>query len=75
MKKLWFRILFCFLLGIGIISQGCTSLKPYERVYVNDLEMQMGLDAGQGFQHYTYSIREGAIAAGTVKGSGGCGCN
>ena len=63
------------LLLIGILTQGCSSLKPYERVYVNDPEMQMGSDAAQGFQQYVHSIREGAMPAGTSKSSGGCGCN
>jgi hypothetical protein len=55
--------------------QACVTLKPYERVYVNDPEMQMSADPGQRFQQYVQSIREGSIPAGTLKGSGGCGCN
>lgn len=58
-----------------VICTACTSLKPYERVYINDPEMQMGTDATGNFKNYVYSIREGAIPAGTSKTSGGCGCN
>jgi hypothetical protein len=50
-------------------------LKPYERIYANDPEMQMGTDAGKNFQYYVFSIREGATPAGTIISSGGCGCN
>ena len=53
----------------------CVSLKPYEQVYVNDPEMQMGSDAGANYQNYIQSIREGAIPPGSEKSSGGCGCN
>lgn len=58
-----------------LMLQSCVSLKPYERVYIDDPDMQLGLDAGLSFQHYIFSIREGAIPAGTSKASGGCGCN
>ena len=72
MKKQLLSILVAAML---ILIQGCASLKPYERVYVNDPEMQMGSDPGQNLQHYVHTIREGSTPAGTSKGSGGCGCN
>lgn len=58
---------------IGLTS--CVNLKPYERIYVNDPEMRMESDAGKNFGYYVYSIREGAVQAGTPKAGGGCGCN
>jgi hypothetical protein len=64
----------CFALA-AISTVSCASLKPYDRVYVNDPEMQMGNDAGKNFENYVHSIREGATPAGNSKGSGGCGCN
>lgn len=63
-----------FILCLFILSS-CKSLKPYERQYVNDPEMQMNSDAGQNFNNYIHSIREGATPAESSKGSGGCGCN
>lgn len=60
---------------LSILFTGCVSLKPYERQYINDPEMQLGNDPGKNFSHYVYSIREGATPAGSTKGSGGCGCN
>ena len=62
-------------LFILLLLGACTSLKPYERVYVNDPEMDMRPDAGQRFQMYVHSIREGAKEPGSKTGSGGCGCN
>lgn len=67
------KLLLFSLVLLSVFS--CTSLKPYERVYVNDPEMQMGTDSGGQFSNYVQSIREGAATAGSAKGSGGCGCN
>lgn len=53
----------------------CATLKPYERVFVDDPDMQMSLDAGLSFQQYIQSIREGSTPPSSAKGSGGCGCN
>ncbi|MFH6983616.1 DUF4266 domain-containing protein [Marinoscillum luteum] len=58
----------------GVVSS-CASLKPYERQYVDDPEMQMDFDNGVRFSNYVHSIREGATPAGAPKSSGGCGCN
>ncbi|HPI12638.1 MAG TPA: DUF4266 domain-containing protein [Catalimonadaceae bacterium] len=65
---------FCLILA-AISAVSCASLKPYDRVYVNDPEMDLGNDAGKNFENYVHSIREGATPAGNSKGSGGCGCN
>ena len=72
MNRRQFSFLF-LLLFFGF--QSCTTLKPYEMVYVNDPEMQMATDAGKNFQNYIHSVREGATPAGGSKASGGCGCN
>ncbi|PQB03960.1 DUF4266 domain-containing protein [Aureitalea marina] len=62
------------LIGLGLAS--CSDqLKPYERVYVDDTEMQLAPSRSLVFQHYVHSIREGAVTASAKKGSGGCGCN
>lgn len=58
-----------------IIFSSCTTLKPYERVYVNDPDMQMGNSSAASFEKYTQAIREGSVTADGKKGSGGCGCN
>ncbi len=60
---------------IYFMSTGCQTLKPYERIYVNDPQMQMDNSAGRNFENYVHSIREGATPPGSAKSSGGCGCN
>ena len=71
-NKLYFLIAGLFLL-FG--EFGCQSVKPYQRIYLNDPEMQMGSNSGKKFEDYVESIREGAMPPAGTKSSGGCGCN
>lgn len=64
-----------FSLSLIVFLFSCTSVASYERQYVSDSEMQMNSDAGQTFNNYVQSIREGAAPAEGKKSSGGCGCN
>jgi len=65
-----------FLTCIAILFLGsCTTVKPYERVYVDDALMQMSASSGETFEYYVESIREGGVSAGSGKSGGGCGCN
>jgi hypothetical protein len=64
-----------FLTFVVVSFASCQTLKPYERVYVNDPQMQMGNSAPKNFENYVHTIREGAVPAGSSKASGGCGCN
>jgi hypothetical protein len=65
-----FPVVFAF-----CVLGSCTTVKPYERVYVDDAAMQMGVSSGEVFEYYVESIREGGISAGSGKSGGGCGCN
>jgi hypothetical protein len=67
--------IFIILLGVFLILQGCTAVKPYQRVFLNDAEMQMGNSYGGAFGDYVHGIRTGSVIAGSKKSSGGCGCN
>ena len=53
----------------------CATVKPYQRMYLNDSEMEAGTLPVSGIEEYIQTIREGASGGGAVKGSGGCGCN
>lgn len=72
MKLFKKMLLFGIIIGI---SSSCISLKPYERVFVNDPDMQVGVSAEKEFANYVFSIREGGMEAGGHKAGGGCGCN
>ncbi len=73
--KSWLNI--CFMgVALCLLCGSCKStLKAYERIYVNDQEMQMAAKSAKAFQNYVYSIREGSSRAEGGKGNGGCGCN
>ncbi|MCL6265726.1 DUF4266 domain-containing protein [Flagellimonas myxillae] len=70
-----FLLRFLLLLAVTSLGSCSTTLKPYERQYINDPEMSMSGTSANKFQHYVCAIREGAIIPGGKKGSGGCGCN
>jgi hypothetical protein len=63
----------CFLV-FGVFLVSCQTVKPYQRSYLNDSAMKMGLSKGAGPESYAQMIREGASGAGGKNG-GGCGCN
>ena len=63
-----------FSAAIFFIS-GCQTVKPYQRVYLNDDNMQAGKRPIKTFSDHVHSYREGASGGGHGKGSGGCGCN
>jgi hypothetical protein len=71
------RIKNCKILSLFIIliTLSCKPLKPYERVYIDDKEMQLGNTPAKNFDGYVRSIREGATPPASSKASGGCGCN
>ncbi len=71
MKNKQLLLLSALLLVLG----SCGTVKPYEMVYLNDGEMQMGNSSAKNFENYVQSIREGSSGAGSNKSSGGCGCN
>lgn len=59
----------------GAILSSCQTVKPYQRVYLNDFEMRPGGNGARGFEQYVFTIREGGSGGGSAKTSGGCGCN
>ncbi|MCB0822523.1 MAG: DUF4266 domain-containing protein [Bacteroidales bacterium] len=76
MKSIKIRLLLSFLLlGLVLTFDSCATVKPWQHVYLNDAEMQMGGNAGVAFEDYVHSIRTGSTVAGSKKSSGGCGCN
>jgi hypothetical protein len=74
LKNCLFRFLTGLLFLSGLFSMSCQTVKPYQRSYLNDSAMKMGLSKGAGVESYAQMIREGASGAGGKNG-GGCGCN
>lgn len=53
----------------------CQTVKPYQRAYLNDAEMQLGTDELRKPEANAHAYREGAAGGGAGKSGGGCGCN
>jgi hypothetical protein len=53
----------------------CQTVKPYQRVYLNDSEMRLGQRTSESFERNAMTYREGASGGGSGRASGGCGCN
>jgi hypothetical protein len=71
-RKLTLAVL---LLAIAGILQGCSTVKPYQRAYLNDAAMRPGKTDIEKFDISVHTYREGASGGGNGKTSGGCGCN
>ena len=67
--------LLIFLFFLILIASACESVKPYQRVYLNDRDMKMGTSGAKRYEDNVQAYREGAIGGGSKKNSGGCGCN
>lgn len=60
---------------VALVASACTGIKPYQRAYLNDSQMQSGALKAESFEQDVFNYREGAMSSGTQKGKGGCGCN
>ncbi len=66
---LFFAFLICMLLS------ACTSIPAYQRIYLNDSDMQFVQDGLENYEMNAMNYREGASGGGKGKTGGGCGCN
>jgi TorA maturation chaperone TorD len=69
------RFFFGSLFLLSLVQSGCESVRPYQRVYLNDEQMKMGRPGAHTYEQNMQSYREGASGGGSSKVSGGCGCN
>ena len=75
MQRKMNRMLVAFLLGLLSLTVGCTSVQPYEKMYLNDLDMVLAHQKIEVFEINFETYREGASGANGGKVGGGCGCN
>lgn len=71
-NKVIIGLLVCAFLAL---SQSCTSVKSYQKMYLNDQEMSLSARSIDYFCINFQSYREGASGANGGKVGGGCGCN
>lgn len=60
---------------LSIALSACTSVKAYQKQYINDAEMELAARKSEKFENSFQSYREGASGANNGKTGGGCGCN
>jgi len=82
MRKLFFTgkslfVTLTFMLTFSSIAffSSCSTVKPYQRVYLNDNAMSMGKTTLEKFNQNVHTYREGSSGGGRGRTSGGCGCN
>lgn len=67
---------FILLAVLSILSlSSCSTVKDYQKVYLNDSEMEVAARKVQKFEMSFQLYREGAAGANGGKSGGGCGCN
>lgn len=67
------RLLGCLL--IGVLIAGCSSVKPYQKMLLNDEDMKLAGANMETHENNIETYREGASGANGGKVGGGCGCN
>jgi hypothetical protein len=68
-------ILFVFALFTILTFSSCVSVKAYQKMYLNDSEMELSAKKIEMFETNYETYREGASGANGGKVGGGCGCN
>ena len=69
------RIKFVGAVSIALLAIGCSPVKEYQKMYINDSEMELAARKVQRFETSFQLYREGASGANGGKNGGGCGCN
>ena len=64
-----------FLLVLLVFTSSCVAVREYDKVYLNDIEMQLGARASERFETNFQIYREASSGANGGKTGGGCGCN
>ena len=58
-----------------LLFASCKPVKEYQKVYLNDAEMELAMRKSQKFENSFQLYREGSAGANGGKSGGGCGCN
>ena len=75
MKRTRVLVLGLILIVTTISASSCRSVKEYQKMYLNDSEMELSARKAEKFENNFQSYREGASGANGGKTGGGCGCN
>lgn len=61
--------------SILLLLSGCKPVKEYQKIYLNDAEMELSMRKVQKSENSFQLYREGASGGNGGKSGGGCGCN
>jgi hypothetical protein len=67
--------LFAIIILVATVMSSCMSVKAYQKMYLNDSEMELAAKKIEMFETNYQTYREGASGANGGKVGGGCGCN
>jgi hypothetical protein len=73
MKKIALLFILAAFYAFGMSS--CTAVKAYEKIKLNDSEMELSARKAEKFEQNAQLYREGSSGANGGKSGGGCGCN
>lgn len=62
-------------LALFLSAVSCKPVKEYQKMRLNDAEMELAMRKGQKFENSFQLYREGSAGANGGKSGGGCGCN
>ncbi|HMV08477.1 MAG TPA: DUF4266 domain-containing protein [Cyclobacteriaceae bacterium] len=72
-KKIFTRA--ALLAAVACAAISCSPVKEYQKMHLNDSEMELAIRKTQKFENSFQLYREGASGANGGKNGGGCGCN
>jgi hypothetical protein len=72
-QKKWILYISSFLTLLNWLA--CNTVKPYQKVYINDSDMELSARKIEKFEQNFQLYREGASGGNGSKTGGGCGCN
>lgn len=67
----------CFCIGVllSVLFTQCISVESYQKMYLNDQEMELKAREVEYFEVNIEAYREGVSGINGGKNGGGCGCN
>ena len=66
---------FLLIVVVLLFFSSCVAVREYDKVYINDTEMQLGAKFSERFETNFQIYREAAAGANGGKTGGGGGCN
>jgi len=59
----------------GLMFNSCIGVKSYQKMYLNDADMELSTRKSEKYEQNFLLYREGSSGANGGKSGGGCGCN